>query len=162
MNDLRNRAATIMANIFETMFFIFIEPQEDVGPNEGEDRKLSETGPGNPSAQYLRSSIQVEGEVSGHIKLYLPYDLARSMAQNFLGLDEEVPQSQALDMVGELLNMISGNLLSSGSKKIVYKLSMPSNEAVDSQELEKEFRQQGMNLDFDVEGQKIRLQIQLH
>ncbi len=156
MNDLRNRAAKIVANIFETMFFLFIEPPEDGGPSE-------EGGSGlDPSIPYLRSVIQVEGEVGGHLKLYLPYDLSRSMAENFLGLEDEVTQSQAMDMVGELLNMISGNLLSSGGRKMTYKLSMPANTALDSQQLEKEFCQEGMNLDFHVEGQRIRLQIHLH
>jgi hypothetical protein len=66
-----------------------------------------------------------------------------------------------MDMVGELLNMICGNLLSFGEKKVPYRLSMPVNEAIDERELEKEFSQPGIPLDFEVEGQGVRLQIQL-
>jgi CheY-specific phosphatase CheX len=162
MDDLRARAAAVTANIFETMFFIFIEPQEDKDPNEGGARKIVEKGAEAPSVSYLKSIIQVQGEIAGQIKLFLPRDLARNMAENFLGLDEEVTDFQAMDMAGELLNMISGNLLSSGNKKGKYKLGMPVNDASDTRDLQKELSQEGVTLDFDVDGQRVKLHIQLH
>ena len=153
MDDLRERAAAVAAKVFETMFFLCLEPRENAGPNGA--------GEGIPAGQYLKSAIQIEGEAAGQIKIYLPCALAQSMAENFLGLDEEVTQPQTLDMVGELLNMICGNLLSSGGKKVPCRLGMPLNEAIDERELKRELTQAGINLDFEVEGQGVRLQIQL-
>lgn len=97
------RAAEILsaaaAEVLETMFFTDIEGQEE--PPE----------PGGPPLQAL---VRFRGRPSGIFRLSVSAEAARTLAADFLGLEEKdaVTPAQVEDVVGELANMICGAALS--------------------------------------------------
>jgi hypothetical protein len=125
---IRKAAVSAILNIFETMFFTLLEPMEgDVSfPADGEGGGAE--GENISSRQLLpllKSEISFEGRYSGRLILLVPYALGETLTQNFMGFEEEVSESQILDMAAELANMICGNLFSTMDKTSVYALSSP-------------------------------------
>ena len=101
--DIRQAARTVISKVFETMFFISVDSYDD-------DRREE---PLKFSSPILRGEIGFKGKYSGKLVLYLSSELAKMMAINFMGLeDNEVPESQRMDVVSELCNVICGNLFS--------------------------------------------------
>jgi hypothetical protein len=125
---IRNAAVSAILNIFETMFFTLLEPMEgdfsfpaegEGGNAEGENKSPRQLLP------LLKSQISFEGRYSGQLMLLVPYALGETLTQNFMGFEEEVSESQILDMAAELANMICGNLFSTMDKTSVYALGSP-------------------------------------
>ena len=84
--------------------------------------------------------------------LYLPCDLADIMVQNFLDLDEgETKESQTVDMINELCNMICGNLFFQLDRKSAWNLTLPKTNFVPPQEVEKEPTPESVAIDLVVE-----------
>ena len=158
---MRQSAVSVLSKIFATMFFLDIEPQE-LGKVPGSPVAL----PPNPpevegqSGGFLRSSIRFEGPRSGMISLILPAALAKVMAKNFLGLEEEEPsKSQTWDMAAELANIISGNVLPALDQKGSYALSLPKAEPAAHPEVDHPGSRSGCAIDFDVEGHWVQFSI---
>lgn len=142
-----------MTHIFETMFFTFLEPEE-----ENEKIPLLSRN----SMPLLKGEIGFRGDYSGCLKFYLPLGLAKTMASNFMGLrSEEVSDFQAIDTVNELCNMVCGNLFSQMDKKSVWDLALPRTHLISNEELERDRKEPRIMIDFDAEGQPIRLIIQI-
>ena len=61
----------------------------------------------------LTAHVRFEGPFTGIVSLSMPAALARELAANMLGLEPEDTEAGARgrDCVGELLNMVCGNLL---------------------------------------------------
>lgn len=153
--DIRNIAVSVTSHIFETMFFTFLEPQSGERGEEQSDSKSS--------AVFLRSEIGFEGKYSGKLQLSVPIELAKTMASNFIGLEEEeTSESQASDMVNELCNMICGNLCSQIDKKTVWDLTIPSTQPVPRQEINNGLNGPGITIDFDAEDQRVKLSIRFN
>ena len=64
------------------------------------------------------------------MRLFLPFALARDLATNFLGLEEEASEMQVIDMTNELTNMICGNLFSRYDRVQGYALTIPEAEVI--------------------------------
>ncbi len=121
--DLRQATIAVASKVFETMFFISLDEQ-----GGGEE---AFTAP-----KVLRGEIGFKGTDSGALILVLPYEFAKNMTTNFLGLEEEeATEGQVTDMVGELCNMICGNLFSEFDKKNPCTLTLPKTEILDSQSM---------------------------
>lgn len=89
------------SEVFETMFFTFLEPVPAPPAKNG----------GNPG-EYLEAQISYSGGCRGSFRFYFPRGLARNITVNFLGVnDEEVTESQIRDTVAETANMAIGSLL---------------------------------------------------
>jgi CheY-specific phosphatase CheX len=159
-DELRKAAISSVLNIFETMFFTFLEPlDEHTGPEATDteqplDRTSEFQNPG-----YIKSEIHFVGIHSGVLRLFLPYDFSRVLAMNFMGFEEEVSESQIKDMAGELTNMVCGNLFSSLNKTTVYTLSPPATQKISLQEKVKEVGPEDFLLDFRNEGHHVTLAI---
>jgi len=153
MDDaLRQAAVQAISNVFETMFFVFLEPG-DLG-SAGLD-------PGTAGAEWLRCTIGFQGRIAGHLRLWIPYSLACELATNFLGLETEASEAQAVDMVKELANMVCGNLFSIFDNQQVYILDMPAAElAALKTEPGAAGLPPGLRLDFLAEDRWIRLEIE--
>jgi len=152
--DIRTIAVSVTSHIFETMFFTFLDPQ-----GEGQEEEPSDFG---SSSVFLKSEIGFVGKYSGKLELSVPMGLARTMVSNFIGLEEEeVLESQAVDMVSELCNMICGNLSSQLDGKNAWDLTIPKTQPVPRQEISDERKGPGITIDFDAEGQRVKLNIQL-
>lgn len=90
------------SEVFETMFFTFLEPLEELA-----DADAWDNGEG-----YLRAAISYHGPHAGSFALYLPRRLARNITMNFLGADEkDINEEQMLDTAKETANMAVGSLL---------------------------------------------------
>jgi hypothetical protein len=93
--------------------------------------------------------------------LWIPYSLACELATNFLGLETEASEAQAVDMVKELANMVCGNLFSIFDNQQVYILDMPAAElAALKTEPGAAGLPPGLRLDFLAEDRWIRLEIE--
>jgi hypothetical protein len=159
------RKATVSAvlNIFETMYFTFLEPMgENLQQSEEvtEQEKESDLLPLSEDAGWLKSEIHFNGPNSGFLRLFIPYDFSEMLTKNFMGFEEEVTESQILDMAGELTNMICGNLFSSLDKSSVYTLSSPSTQKMDLQEKLINVASGDLVLNFITEGWQVAIDIQ--
>lgn len=74
----------------------------------GEELQQAWEPPGPRGPGYV-ASVAVSGEWNGHVILELDEDAARRAARAMVGV-EEVSAADVTDAVGELVNMIGGNL----------------------------------------------------
>jgi len=99
--DYKTRVCEATANVFDTMLSLKLEAVEAVAPS-------SLTG--------IRdvSSVCFAGDATGIISVHVAADLARIMAANMLGMepDEIEGHAEIEDLLGELGNIIGGNLKS--------------------------------------------------
>ena len=160
---IRKAAVSAVLNIFETMFFTFLEPLDENLPLSeavAEQEKESDLLPVSENAGWLKSVIHFTGPYSGLLQLFIPYDFSEILTKNFMGFEEEVTESQILDMAGELTNMICGNLFSSLDKASVYTLSSPSTQKMDLQEKLINVDSGDLVLNFITEGRQVTIDIQ--
>ncbi len=162
--EIRKAAVFATLNIFETMFFTFLEPTEGNGSleetvtDQGKENEqpLELQNPG-----LLKSEIHFAGLYSGFLRLFIPDTLSKVLAMNFLGFEEEVSEPQTEDMAGELTNMVCGNLFSILDKTSAYTLSSPSTQKISLQESLKQNNSEDLILDFLTEGQKVTMVIHI-
>lgn len=127
--EIRPTAISLASKIFERMFFLPLKPM----------RRKQLYPPLYKSPIVYKGEIGFHGKNSGRLKLYLPCDLADIMVQNFLDLDEgETKESQTVDMINELCNMICGNLFLQLDQKTAWDLTLPCTNFVPPQEIERE------------------------
>jgi CheY-specific phosphatase CheX len=152
--EIRQSAVGAVSKVFEEMFFIF---PEELGESFG-----AEGGEEDPSAGSIRAEIEFDGVPSGKIILILPDGLARKMTGNLMGMDEgEVGDPEILDMIGELNNMISGNLFFLMKRKGEYRLIKTKAERVSAAQAQTEPQDGGMEIHFSADGERIKLIIHL-
>lgn len=119
--DMKKTVYTTMSEVFETMFFTYLEPMFEIPPREE----------WNASSDYLEASITYQGEISGSFKFYFPEPLARQITLNFLGIDDDALENrQIIDTVGETANMTVGSLLGKLDPQGSCTLGMPQTKKV--------------------------------
>ncbi len=161
--DIREATNSAMLNIFETMFFIFLEPWAG---DASSDQEAAEPSPDSGEltqpipAGFLRSEIHFQGKHSGWLRLFLPYSLSELLTMNFMGFEEEVTEPQIVDLVGELTNMICGNLFSVLDKTSVYILGSPVTQKLSFQDGVKRLGPADLTMDFLAEDQQVTVQLQ--
>ncbi len=110
MGKLREMITTSTFEVYEKMFFIFLEPVE---------RK--------DIAYDMSTEITFKGPVEGSMKMFLTDGLVSCMVQNMLSIsDEEVSDSMREDCAREATNMVCGNLLRNYDSSNVFSLSIPT------------------------------------
>jgi CheY-specific phosphatase CheX len=160
VEDIRQSAVRAVSKVFEEMFFIFPEELgESPGAKGGEAQGGGEE---DPSAGSIRAEIEFNGVPSGKIILILPVGLARKMTGNLMGMDEgEVGEPEILDMVGELNNMISGNLFFLLKRKGEYRLTKTKAERVSAAQAQTEPQDGRVEIHFSADGERVKLTIHL-
>lgn len=109
MTNMNNLMMDAIFEVFEKMFYIFLEPLS------ADDRRGD-----------LAVLIRFDGDPSGVVTMNLSQGMAVRMAQNMLGLEEEELQGEILqDCAKEALNMICGNFLRKIAPAGVFHLSIP-------------------------------------
>lgn len=100
MKEMEKTLFNTTKTILEGAAFAFAEPFE--GGNEGGD-----------APRRLCASVGFEGPFSGVLTIVAHEELVRLIAANMLGTEESDPevQKKSRDALGEVLNMICGNLL---------------------------------------------------
>jgi CheY-specific phosphatase CheX len=109
-NVVRELSMTSVFDVFEKMYFTFLEPRED----EPSDDKC------------FAVQIGFTGGLDGEMYAFYSEELAQSMVGNALGLDEEEITDQVLqDCLKECINMVCGNFLQKIEPNRVLQLSIP-------------------------------------
>lgn len=162
--DIREAAITVVSKVFETMFYLSIETPEEVEgtePSKGRLPQIIGEQEEKSPPLFLRSEIGFQGKNSGKLRLHIPYDLARKLAANFMGVDEnELSEYQVLDMTGELNNMLAGNLFSLLDKTNGYQLTVPMTDRIVDLETGDITESSAVILNFNVDNQGLKLSIQ--
>ena len=96
MAQMKEMMTSSIFEVFEKMFFIFLEPSHaDAGEYE------------------LESSICFGGLNRGEVKILFSMPLSKRMVQNMLGMDEaRITDQDIEDCAKEAVNMMCGNFLS--------------------------------------------------
>lgn len=109
-DDVREFIMLSVFEVFEKMYYIFLEPRDDEPSDE----------------EKLFVQIRFSGDWHGEIQAYYSEVLARAMIENALGLDKEDVTEQILeDCLKESLNMICGSFLQKYEQEKVLQLSIP-------------------------------------
>mgnify|MGYP005849848365 CR=1 FL=1 len=110
-----------LADIFGTMFFTPIEPVDEMPPK---DQWLE-------GASYIEARIEVTRKETATIILYFPYELARKVCANFMGVDKALlEEKQVVDTVKEAANMTVGGVLGVIDPCATCTLGIPSSRLV--------------------------------
>lgn len=159
IEEIRKAANAAALNIFETMFFTFLDPREENRPPEegGGEPFLDEA----PSGWYLKTELHFSGHHTGNLLLFLPVTLGEMLTMNFMGFEEEVSEPQIMDMASELANMICGNMFSILDKTSIYTLGSPITQKVAFQGDTELIGPADLTLKFTTEGNPITIQLQL-
>jgi hypothetical protein len=89
------------SEVFETMFFTFLEPFAEAPDKEDIGR-----------GRFIEAKIEYSGGCKGSFVFYFPWELGKNITVNFLGVEEaEVQERQIVDTAAETANMAIGGLL---------------------------------------------------
>jgi CheY-specific phosphatase CheX len=110
MKEVKERMMAAIFEVFEKMFYVFLEPV------------------GDDCSEYdMGAAIQFSGAQKGELKILATEGLAKSMVQNLLGLKgEEITDKHIEDCIKEATNMICGNYLGRLDQTKVFDLTIPS------------------------------------
>jgi CheY-specific phosphatase CheX len=96
--------------VFEKMFYIFLEPSDGMGDDYD-----------------VEADIVFNGPVRGSVRILFSLDIANAMVQNMLGLgDDEITEQDTEDCLKEAVNMVCGNLFGKLDSTKVFNLSVPT------------------------------------
>ena len=149
---VREAARKVAPQIFESMFFTSLVASDHCR----RDAPLFFAPP------VIQSEIGFQGKYDGKMRLSLPWDLAKKIAINFMGLsDSEIPETQVMDAMGELCNIICGNLFVGSDKKTSYALTIPKTRFVSIKEAGAPASRRGFALGFVAQSHLVRLDIRI-
>lgn len=110
MKKIRETMTPSIFEVFEKMFYIFLEPL-DVRNNEYD----------------MEAATGFKGTMSGYVRILLSRDIVMAMVQNMLGLGEDKITGQDMeDCSKEAVNMVCGNFLSRLDSMEVFNLFTPT------------------------------------
>ncbi|HIJ77779.1 MAG: chemotaxis protein CheX [Desulfobulbaceae bacterium] len=114
--SLRQVIFETFSDVFEKMFFTFLEPLSAVPASE----QVGDAG------KFILAEISYSGGNNGNFCFYFPWELAKNITINFLGVeDEDVKLSQIADTAAETANMAIGSLLGKLDPKGQSSLAIP-------------------------------------
>lgn len=126
--------------VFEKMFYIFLEPLND------------------ESDEYdMDAAIRFKGSMSGEIRILLSMDIVKTMIQNMLGLKEDEITTQRMeDCSKEAVNVICGNFLGKlNSSKVFNLLPAVFGEGSDEKSRDSGLSENICRMDFDSDGGRV-------
>lgn len=103
--ELRERIAESTIEIFTTMVMMEVNIAEDIDENYG---KLADS---------ITGVIGLTGNYKGVLAVHLPHQVAFAITGNFLGIEVNEVNEDVEDAIGEIANMIGGNVKSMLSEK---------------------------------------------
>ena len=115
---IRQKLMDSIFEVFERMFYIFLEPAD----KEGE-------------MLHWRVSINFYGVFTGKLMAYFSQSLAKVMVRNMLSISQDTMDDNIVgDCLKEAVNMICGNFLHKIDPAVVFDLSLPALDMGDSLE----------------------------
>jgi len=110
MKKIAEMTRRSISEVFEKMFYIFLEPSD--GENCGYD---------------MEAVIGFEGPVRGEIRMLISRNIVKKMVLNMLNLKEdEVTPHNIEDCSKEAVNMVAGNLFGKLDNSEMFDLSIPT------------------------------------
>ena len=112
LEKIRQNLTTVISEVLETMFFVFLEPQ---------------SGPLPQSSDFIGARVAVKDPDSGYeLELLAQSKLLQQIASDFLGLDQETANLvQCQDVLKEIANMVAGNLVNICDPESRFELGIP-------------------------------------
>ena len=106
-----------ISEVLETMFFLPLEFAGNTKPGELWDSDRGEI---------IVSKLNFTGPFAGYFVLFVPKELALSLAASFLGKDEaSISQDHVAQTVKEIINMIAGSTFGIFDDQSVFDLDIP-------------------------------------
>jgi len=120
--DLHDTLQAALIEVGENAYFVFVEPC-DAGAFATLAEQEREKGPG-----WLMASVRFTGAFSGSVEIVLTERLGRWLVTSLLGMspEDEMPETQMFDGVGEFANMVCGAWLSRVGDQALFELKMPA------------------------------------
>jgi CheY-specific phosphatase CheX len=87
-----------------------------------------------PDTELLRTSMSFSGWRSGTFEVQTPMSCARSIAESFVGADDDMTADGVSEVMCELANMVCGSTLSHLAADRIFDLSAPSSVALPASE----------------------------
>ncbi|NPV05756.1 MAG: hypothetical protein HPY67_13600 [Syntrophaceae bacterium] len=127
--------------VFERMFFIFLEPG------------------GAAPVHDCEAAIRFDGPRRGAMRILMTRPVARLMVRNMLGLDNgDVTEPHVADCVREAANMVCGNFLVHWDASKKFTMSLPEFSARPGQA---PIPDDAVSFDFDCEAGKMRVVLEM-
>ncbi len=143
IKQLQSQLTQATISTFENLGFVMAEPT--VADFQAEQ----------PLAWGAR--VDFRGPVSGWFDVRLTDDVVDEVAANMLGLDGNVPDDDKRDAVGEIANVICGNVVPAlGAPEDVFDLSAPHLSTVD---VGVEHHEGTMKFEFGISGGRAELEL---
>jgi chemotaxis phosphatase CheX-like protein len=120
--DLHDTLQAALIEVGENAYFVFVEPC-DAGAFATLAEQEREKGPG-----WLMASVRFTGAFSGSVEIVLTERLGRWLVTSLLGMspEDDMPETQMFDGVGEFANMVCGAWLSRVGDQALFELKMPA------------------------------------
>ena len=110
MEKIRETMTPSIFEVFEKMFYIFLEPL-DIRYDEYD----------------MEAAISFDGIIGGDVRILFSREIVRAMVQNMLGLEgNEITGQDMEDCSKEAVNMVCGNFLGRLDSTKVFNLSTPT------------------------------------
>jgi len=140
---IRETMTSSIFEVFEKMFYIFLEPLDI--RYDGYD---------------IQTAISFKGTTSGHVMILFSKEIARAMFQNMLGVEEDdIARQDMEDCSKEAINMVCGNFLRRLYDTQVFNLSMPTFTEYKSENLELD--DDICRMDFNSDNGKIGVMVKI-
>ena len=120
--DLHDTLQAALIEVGENAYFVFVEPC-DAGAFATLAEQEREKGPG-----WLMASVRFTGAFSGSVEIVLTERLGHWLVTSLLGMspEDDMPETQMFDGVGEFANMVCGAWLSRVGDQALFELKMPA------------------------------------
>lgn len=120
--DLHDTLQAALIEVGENAYFVFVEPC-DAGAFATLAEQEREKGPG-----WLMASVRFTGAFSGSVEIVLTERLGHWLVTSLLGMspEDDLPETQMFDGVGEFANMVCGAWLSRVGDQALFELKMPA------------------------------------
>ena len=120
--DLHDTLQAALIEVGENAYFVFVEPC-DAGAFATMAEQEREKGPG-----WLMASVRFTGAFSGSVEIVLTERLGHWLVTSLLGMtpEDDLPETQMFDGVGEFANMVCGAWLSRVGDQALFELKMPA------------------------------------
>lgn len=141
MESVKEILAESIFEVFERMFFIFLEPG------------------GAAPVHDCEAAIRFDGPRRGAMRILMTRPVARLMVRNMLGLDNgDVTEPHVADCVREAANMVCGNFLVHWDASKKFTMSLPEFSARPGQA---PIPDDAVSFDFDCEAGKMRVVLEM-
>ena len=136
--------------IFSSMIMLDVTPGE---PYRRKNSKLSHC---------VSGIIGLAGNTKGLLAIHLPYTAALAITGAFLGMDVEEIDDDVRDAIGELANMLGGNVKAAlDPKGTEIQLSMPSCISGDEYSIDCDADAEEITVPFELNGETFLVELQL-